>query len=354
MANNFCRFLSNGYSVQVKSSDLFVKPCCWYQGGIILDENFDHNILKRSKIDNWTPGCVVCKEQESAGQNSFRQSSFNLVPEVDHNNPVALDIHIDMTCNAACVICGPELSTYWDKQLAKEKNTVYIKSQINIDLTIEQIISKFSLNDVRRIKFFGGEPLLTDTHTKILQKIPNPEQVDIWYTTNASVLPKQEVIELWKKFHLVFFEASIDAVAEQFEYIRWPLQWSKISKNLHTLKTEGPVNVLFRINHTLNPFNIFYYDQFEQWVQEHLRTNRVGDDTEINVHPCWGDWGLDKTPNELREQIYLKYPDHLISKILRQQAQNSHGSILSFVHKWDNHRKQNWQKVFPDIAKYFL
>ena len=354
MANNFCRFLSNGYSVQLTPSNLVVKPCCWYKGGILLDEKFKSNIEERSKIDTWTSGCDVCKKQEAAGQNSFRQSSFDLVPDYYSNDPVAVDINIDMTCNAACVICGPYISTYWDKQLAAKKKTVYIKSHNNIDSILKQILSVLDFSHVRRIKFFGGEPLLTDTHVKFLRAIPNPDKVDIWYTTNASVLPKKDVIELWTKFKLVYFEASIDAIEKQFNYIRWPLRWNKVSENLITLKNQGPNNLLFRINHTLNPFNIFYYDRFDNWVQENLNSNRLGDRTEINVHPCWGTWALEKTPISLRQEIYTRYSNHIVSAILAQQAEKDHSAIMAFTNTWDSSRKQHWQQIFPDIVKHFV
>jgi sulfatase maturation enzyme AslB (radical SAM superfamily) len=353
MANRFCRFLSNGYSIELTGSNLKVKPCCWYRGGFELDDNLGQNIQSRSQITSWTPMCEVCEKQELAGQHSFRQSSFDIVPDIESNAPVAVDINIDMTCNAACVICSPLASSLWAKQIAKKNKSIIVQSTNNLDNALDKILYNLDLSQLRRIKFFGGEPLLTDTHLKILQKIPNPGQVDVWYTTNASIFPKEQVLKIWDKFKLIYFEASIDAIESQFEYIRWPLHWPQVQGNLLLLKSNGPNNLLFRINHTLNPFNVLYYDRLHNWVQDNLSTNRLGDRTEINIHPCWGTWGLDRTPIELREKVHNKYPHHVVSNILSLQTQNDYNDILAFTKEWDPIRKLYWQNIFPEIVSCF-
>jgi hypothetical protein len=352
MSNQFCRFLSNGYSFSSLNNSLIVKPCCWYQGGTILDENFEKNKHNQSQINNWTSGCSVCKAQETAGQKSFRQSSFEILPEVENNIPLAIDINLDRSCNAACVICGPESSTFWSKQL-DDKKTIQIQNEKSPANYIDYITNNFDLTKVKRIKFFGGEPLFTDTHLKVLQKIPRPEQCEVWYTTNGSILPAQDVLDTWKQFKLVFFEASIDGIESRFNYLRWPLQWNKVSKNLLELREQGPANLLFRINHTLNPFNIFYYNELDSWIHNNLSSNRLGDSTEINIHPCWGNWDLAKTPASLRDEISKKYSNSIVSKILSGTAVLDYSSIINFTKNYDIKRKITWTETFPEVIKYF-
>jgi sulfatase maturation enzyme AslB (radical SAM superfamily) len=350
-SNKFCRFLSNGYSINLNKK-LVVKPCCWYRGETPFDENLEQTRkLQLDSVTGWIPGCSVCQKQEQAGYNSFRQSSFDIIPDTDDNAIVALDINIDFNCNAACVICGPEYSSLWAKQSDKNK-VIHIKSDYDAQSYLDTMLVTTDLSKLRRIKFFGGEPLLTDSHIQVLEKIPHPEQVDIWYTTNASILPTPELLNLWGKFKLVYFEASIDGIDEQFNYIRWPLRWSHIERNLLTLKATAPVNVLFRINHTLNPFNIFYYDRLEQWVHTNLATNSAGDATEINIHPCWGDWGLERTPLALREVIHEKYANQYVSTILPITMMPIN-TIIEFTKQWDSIRNNNWRTIFPEIVKYF-
>lgn len=346
MTNQFCRFLSNGKTISLEQENLVVRPCCWFVDGKNINQDDDFN-----SIESWTDNCEVCHKQELAGQYSFRQSSFDIIPS-DAEGISALDINIDFNCNAACVTCGPEASSLWAKQLKKHK-IFYVDSDKKSQNQLDYILNNIDLSNLRRIKFFGGEPLLTSTHLQVLEKIPRPENVSIWYTTNASIYPTQQVMDLWSKFHLVYFEASIDGVADQFEYIRWPLKWCKITENISKLKAQGPTNLLFRINHTLNPFNIYYYDRLEQWVNNNLSTNRLGDATEINLHPCWGQWDLSKTPETLRQAVREKYVNSKIVSMLDQTKQDDHTSILEFTQTWDPIRKVDWQTVFPEITQYF-
>lgn len=350
MSNKFCRFLSNGHSFQLDQDKLLVKPCCWYRQGVEFESGSE---LSFKSIDCWTHNCEVCYQQELAEQHSFRKASFEILPEVNHTLLLALDINLDMTCNAACVICGPDSSSTWSKQMSNNK-IIHIQANSDFQQYLDQIVSNLDLTQLRRIKFFGGEPLLTNTHLQLLKKIPHPEQCEIWYTTNASILPNQEVLDTWKQFKLVFVEASIDGVEQQFEYIRWPLPWSKIKNNLLELKEIAPVNVLFRINHTLNPFNIYYYDRLEHWINIEFSSNRLGDTTEINIHPCWGDWALDRTPLDLREEIYKKYQGHTVANLLKTCASADHDTIIKFINTWEPIRKNNWQQTFPEIVRYFV
>lgn len=340
MSNKFCRFLTNGYSFTRNQNDIQVTPCCWYQG--------NHTREYLASIDDWTDGCDVCHHQESAEQYSFRQSSFDIIPDMLDNSVVALDIAVDFNCNAACVTCGPHASSTWSKHLSNLK-IVHEVQKFDYEFDLQNL----DLSKLRRIKFFGGEPLFTDLHLNILKQIPNPQQVDIWYTSNISIMPSEAVLSLWSKFKLVYLEASIDGIDKQFEYIRWPLLWDKTQENLFDLHKNGPVNLLFRINHTLNPFNIYYFDRLENWVNANLKTNRLGDETEINIHPCWGTWDLARTPESLRTKIQEKYGDHRVISILNQIDHQSFQPIIKWTQQWDPIRKNKWQEVFPDIVNYF-
>jgi hypothetical protein len=156
---------------------------------------------------------------------------------------------------------------------------------------------------------------------------------------------------MWAKFKLVYFEASIDGIGEQFNYIRWPLKWDRVEKNLLRLKAEAPVNLLFRINHTLNPFNVFYYDRMVDWIDKHFATNRLGDKTEINIHPCWGIWDLSKTPMSLRNDLDPNSP--AFNLLQNTQVTMDLSSISNFIKQWEPRRKNNWKETFPEIVKYF-
>jgi len=338
MSNKFCRFLSNGKSLMLKpNGGLNVRPCCWYKGP-------DLRTFDVTEKEEWLPGCRVCQEQESAGHHSYRQSSFEIIDK----DSSYLDIAIDYECNAACVMCGPHLSTTWEK-LVTNKKVLEIKTNLSYEKELQEILTTNDLDRCQRVKFSGGEPFLTKTYQLILDRITNPENVTVWFTTNGSVELDDDTLEYLSKFKNVFYEVSIDGIDKQFEYIRWPLLWSKVSQNLINLKQRAPGNLIFRVSHTLNPFNVYYYDRVEQWVDQNLKTNRDGDPTDINIHPCWGTWGLDRTPQRLRDVI----DNNTISSLLNTQAQSDITPLKEFVNKWDPIRKTNWKQTFPEIIDYF-
>ena len=360
MPNQFCRYLSNGYSFSITDNDsVTVGPCCFYKNQI----SFDSQLLQNRKsefetINSWTNGCSACKTLENAGQQSLRQTGPDWINDLENSqDPVTLDINLDKNCNAACVICNKESSSLWEKEESKLNNKIInVKTKNSVDRLIDQIVNTVSLTKLKYVKFFGGEPLFTDTHLKFIQHIPHPEQVTLHYTTNGSIYPNDEVLAAWKKFKTIIFAASIDGIDEQFNYVRWPLPWNKVSKNLIRLRENKNIwNLMFRIEFTANFLNTYYFDRVENWVKDNLNTNLFGDPTEINIHQCWNIWALTRMPYGVREIILKKYPETCIIHKLVANLQEDLLPISDwqqFVDTWDIRRNNSWQLAFPELVQY--
>jgi organic radical activating enzyme len=361
MPNQFCRYLSNGYSFRLQKGQVNAGPCCFFKNPVVLDPQLMQNRSQRfESIQDWTSDCWRCKILEDAGQQSLRQTGPDWIDDLEQSqDPVAMDINLDMACNAACVICDQDKSSLWAKENAKLNNKkITIKQDTGkIDQAIDQIVGTVSLHKLKYVKFFGGEPLFTDTHLKFIKHIPCPEQVILHYTTNGSIYPSDEVLTAWKKFKVVIFAASLDGIEQQFDYVRWPLPWSKVSKNLIRLKQNQDIwNVIFRVEFTANALNTWYYDRLETWVRQYLDTNLSGDKTEINIHHCRElSWGLEQMPGFVRELVIQKYPsDHVIHRLVTNLPKPV--SLLpwkNFTDTWDTRRNNSWQTAFPDLARAF-
>jgi len=359
MNNNFCRYLSNGYSFNVNTynNSLQVKPCCLFKNSFKLDQNLSKNLARYHSVDTWIPECNTCRVLEEAGQQSLRQSSPNWIPDTTtHSHPVCLDINLDNSCNAACVICNEHSSSLWHKE-NKKLNITNSAIRIQPDLIndyVNQITQSFDLSHLTYIKFYGGEPLFTDTHIKFLEKIPNPENITIHYTTNGSIFPNKQTQEIWKKFKTIIFATSLDGVDNQFNYVRWPLPWHKVSANLIRLKNQNLHNVMFRVEYTANFLNAWYFDQLEQWVDTNLAYNNFGDKTEVNLHLCDGTFDLQRMPISLRQAIMEKYPkNHTIFNMIKNLKEPlSLKPFFAFVDVWDKQRELNWRQVFKDIEHF--
>jgi organic radical activating enzyme/uncharacterized protein YbdZ (MbtH family) len=360
MSNQFCRYLSNGYSFYInKDKTIGTAPCCLFprKNSIPLDSQILQNRkLKFESIDQWTDNCSICKGQEDSGQQSLRQSGPDWIADSETSlDPISMDINFDNECNAACVICNSKSSSLWAKEEAKLHNK---KIKINRDNefiadSIDQIVDTVSLKKLKYVKFYGGEPLFTDTHLKFIKHIPYPENVTLHYTTNGSIYPSEETLIEWKKFKTIIFAASLDGIEDQFNYLRWPLPWNKVSQNLIRLKENKDIwNVLFRVEFTANHLNAYYFDQLENWIQHNLNTNGSGDKTEINIHPCWGGvWDIEMMPENIRIKILKKYPSsHIIHRMVANlPPPTSMNTWKKFVDTWDNRRNNRWQTAFPDL-----
>lgn len=362
MSNTFCRLLSNGYSFSVDrySNSLLVSPCCLHTKKLAVDDN----IMERHReefdaIKDWTPACSHCRLLESSGQQSLRQTGPDWIDEdVPAQSAVMVDINLDIECNAACVICSKNSSSYWDRENHKQQGKTYniARTIHDVDTWIKSIIARVPLEHVRYVKFFGGEPLFTDTHIKFLEHLPNPEQVTLHYTTNGSLFPTDRTREIWSRFKTIIFAASIDGTGAQFEYIRWPLIWSKVSQNLARLHDARLHNLMFRIEFTANLLNIYYYDRLEQWVNQNLSNNAFGDATEINIHPCIDSaFALDFAPLSLRDLVRQKFPqEHILHRMIRSlRPPGDNKRFKEFAAKWDVHRGRSWQECFPELVPYF-
>jgi hypothetical protein len=158
---------------------------------------------------------------------------------------------------------------------------------------------------------------------------------------------------MWRNFKTVIFAASIDGIEQQFDYIRWPLPWHKVSDNLLRIKHNPDIwNVMFRIEFTVNFLNAYYFDRVATWVSENLATNSSGDKTEINLHPCWGIWDINKMSPGIKNLILTKYPDtHAIYKMVNNMPQPlTLHEWQDFVTTWDARRNNSWKTAFPDLV----
>ena len=120
---------------------------------------------------------------------------------------------------------------------------------------MDQILSFIDIQQTKKILFLGGEPFLSDVDTRILPLIKNPSVVSLQYTTNGSIYPSQTHINLWSKFQTVLINFSLDGIGDRFDYIRYPLKWNQVEKNMIRMIEQLPGNVRFKSNHTVNCFH---------------------------------------------------------------------------------------------------
>jgi MoaA/NifB/PqqE/SkfB family radical SAM enzyme len=117
------------------------------------------------------------------------------------------------------------------------------------------------IDNVKRIYFAGGEPLLMPEHWQILDKLVEKKRFDVKlsYNTNCSVLEygKKNVVDYWKQWNLGKLEVwpSLDEIGERAELIRSGTVWNKVEENLLNLCQYD--NIILRPGMTIGAWNVF-------------------------------------------------------------------------------------------------
>lgn len=362
MANNFCRFLSNGYRIMSNGVGLVYQPCCWFSKTIDLvnNPNFDQEKQAISNITGWVPECASCKHIEDSGAygvRSPRMRSFEEIPDgsIPDNVPAWMEITIDTTCNAACIMCGPYHSTTWRKQEVKFK----IKTKEDLPNLVdpmqwlELIKNKFPLNYVKRVSFLGGEPFQSDIPVEFLRLLKNTHgslsEVGVHFQTNGTIKPADELVKLVTECANVRISFSVDAVGDRFEYHRYPLKWDRLQDNISYIKSLNIATRMF-CTATLTPLNVWYYDEYQSWVRETFG-DLVADNLKPNISV--GHIALNQTPMELRFEVYKKFgADHHVTKLFKNLGVKSSAPCIEYLDLLDQHRKTNWRTTFPFAANF--
>ena len=299
---NFCLYPFAAFSIDNPGH---TRICCnnnaWdrvYQNKKFSDPTFDlekdynnplHTELRQYVIkDERHPSCQKCWDIEDSGAESYRQmfeKSFfaKKDPEywiskcddqgnISNIELVYLDITFGNKCNLKCVMC----SGYNSSLFAKEQydSRVINLTQYNKLRSIDWFedadqfdsIEKY-FPDVQRIHILGGEPLLIE-HQEFLKKFikaGTSKNVELSYNSNLTVLPR-EILDVWKEFKRVALCVSVDAYGPLNEFIRFPMKWSKLERNLEEV-SNIPGNIRLELHATFGALNYISFTNFLEWAK---------------------------------------------------------------------------------------
>lgn len=314
-----CTDAFKNLNISIQQGKPEVSPCCISSTVPVENLDFNNSYLNSFREHFaqgvWPPNCINCKTNEQAGYVSRRIGSNQWYADHGINNNsvelVRLDYWTGDTCNLACVICGPQNSSVWQQELGIQKSSVVNTLWKQLDLTA-----------LRFVHFNGGEPLLSKEHVQFLHAIPNKPQVYINYNTNGTILPSQELLQLWAEFKLVQLDFSIDDVEDRFEYQRYPACWDNVVRNLKWYIDFAPHNCMFAVNTTVGILNKNNIDLLDQWLAQHFKQSRFGDLIEHRKQNAVGYFSSTANITTVKYRL----------------------DIL------DQRRNTNWRTVFPELV----
>ena len=219
--------------------------------------NWLSNVRNSIDQDTWPDECIRCKEIESVGNKSVRQQSLDrhtslLDSRVDY---LILGGVLDNVCNSACQTCNEKLSTKIGSLSTKEYIKINNSALINT-LPVERIV---------QIDINGGEPSASPNYLKLLENLPGSVKY-LRINTNGSrlitVLPR-----LIKRGINVTVTVSLDGTDRIHDYVRWPIKWQDVEKNISAYQDMG----LYELNTwtTVSALNIGDLKNIFTYVQQH-------------------------------------------------------------------------------------
>jgi MoaA/NifB/PqqE/SkfB family radical SAM enzyme len=337
------------------------------------------NLLKGERIKS----CMTCFNEEDNGVVSHRMTENNIwrnvlgkdyIEELTNsttptgyldNPPITLDLRLGNTCNSQCIMCRPQDSSKWvslGNKLLEEFDEGYLrqewkhKSNLNL-LDFEWYKNKEFWNElyelipnIQHIIFGGGEPLYIEEHYNFIDKViemGESHHISLRYHTNGTIMNK-DLIRKWKKFDSVEVMLSIDAYSTRNDYIRYPSKWKSVRETMKLLEVSSD-NVFPKINTTVSLLNVFYLNEFAQWMiqQNFKKISKDGHNgiffpsilhypEYLSVTALRGDM-KNRVVEELSKFFELKEYKYTISKFKQ---------IINFMNSKDN------SKLLPETKKY--
>lgn len=331
----------------------------------ILRGPINQNIKKDMLADISHSRCSQCHSLEKGQRNDFNQvsnrvwylktlknSDLNIFDAPENYQLRQLDLRWSNTCNFACVYCGPDLSSAWEKELNQPQT---INEQA-LQQSLNYIYN--NLQTIEHIYLAGGEPLLIKENVNLLNKIKeiNPD-VEIRINTNLSVVDGP-VYKLLKTFKNVHWTVSVDSIGAEFEYVRYGGTWNKFVENLQQLNKDFNKINFNLVWFVLNGSSILDCIDFLIKMGFHENT--------IIVNPLENPkyWHVNNLPKLVLDQIQNKIKDKLKTADPKYSLYNSLQLMLNYsntpleknidetiteLKKIDNRRSLDSSKIFTEI-----
>lgn len=286
-----CNLLHHGIAVFERGA---LAPCCKFSV-YTKEEQFpsftfrDYPAFKieMEKVANEMAGgehderCINCWYDESLGLTSLRELSNGVGGAWDHieanNTPQHIELRLGNYCNLECLMCWPGASTSFQ--------TMYVENQEKFN-RIGVGYPIFDNNDfwwetdefmefcdtvlptAKLLHFTGGEPFMVPALPKILEKVKNPQEVNVLFVTNMTTI-KQKTLDILSRFKKVVMMISLEGVGAMNDYVRYPSKWDEITSNIETIRnhfSKTDTELMMDINHTFQHTSIYSLPDLYTWA----------------------------------------------------------------------------------------
>ena len=341
----FCVMPFYGWQTDIKSS------CC------LLPKKHDIKKIQSDMLNGQRPSeCQYCWKNEDAGIKSDRQiknQTLSFLKDVtvhslledckqDRFGISMLKVVTNNTCNATCVTCGSHSSSSW-ATLEQKNNVQPAKSW---KMKLKDFSYQLDHDQLKLVAFHGGEPFLSSTNFELLEQISDHGNSDCFvsFVTNGSFDLTDRQKYILSKFKQVNFCFSIDGVGPVFEYMRYPLNWSKIQENI---KWAQDHEIDISVNYILSNTNLWYHTQTVNWFNQQGIKFLIGS-VEYPAH-----FQPSALPKNIKDRIIADNPD--IAKLLGKhtdQDDRNYQQFLSEIQKQDSWKGISIRDYLPEFSEH--
>ncbi len=278
--------------------------CCHAHGVITKEDGTPYSIVKgdtfedafrsgymeslRQNIKNGVRDrrCKLCWKLEDRGVPSKRQHDGERYAKLAHERirtpgalpfkPISWDIKLGSHCNLKCRMCNPMTSVTFmaeaiqNNWINREEGKTYsatTKDFMQYPAFREELLKLVRYTE--EIYFLGGEPTLMDSHLEIVDAaiaMDRAKYITLRWSTNLYHFDSR-FIERAKKFRMVIIDCSIDGFGHVNEYIRYPMEWSKIESRLTEIQKELP-DATIKVVTTVQAYNVFELEMLLEWGEQ--------------------------------------------------------------------------------------
>lgn len=320
-------------------------------------------IKKDFEQDRWPAGCERCRLEEEHGLASKRvMDQQRWGTHYDGLRPgqhqfLTASIAFGNTCNLTCITCGPYSSSRWNREHVALFGTSIEPNHFYKQAFADEVVG--SMPNLVHLDIPGGEPFLSgvEQQKELLGKYrARSHQMDLHYTTNATVFPDEDWWDLWQDFHEIDLQISLDAIGDRLQYIRYPASWSTVQANVQAYldRQQRLQNFRMSVSITVSAYNVAYLGELLDWCdQVGLPTPWLGRvHNPVHMRPTvWPLPGRQFVTDRLRSsQRAVLEP---WANLMETDDDSRHfDQFKTMMRKHDQFRGTDFATTFPDMVRF--
>lgn len=361
--DNYCRKLfTNIYIEKQASNQVKISPCCIGASHLLetvgtIDFSNNKTLVRQrqqSMRNQRVPECGACWQREDQGFVSQREHDGGKDPfKVELQS---IDYNVSPICNARCIICSSQFSSAWAQEDEKF-GTVLRDERKFVRVRTNSVDQDLDLSKVHKIYFNGGEPLLSNDPCRMLHRIKQAKgtlaNIAVSLNTNGSIFPDKEIIALWHECSEIQINFSIDACGKEFDYIRFPLDWSLVVDNMSNIMALNLPRLRVAVATVVGIHNFLEVPVLHDWIESLNKTH----DISWHLHPALGTFGLNNISDDLKLRVKstpcMTTKKPLVNSFVDDPRDpQPHQDWLDWLQILDQRRGQDWRTSLPKLAEF--